>query len=530
MGARSGSGTLMYVARTRANHWLNAVPANDRVMLLRADALATPATAFESDHSRVRAAIAASEPGATSLDIEQALNFARHAQGLQGGRGEIAFVGSGRITDHNGDRKDGTPIDGNGLRVMLIPDAIENAGLRRVSVKRSATDPFQWDALVAVRNYGAKPRAITLTVGFDHAPVGIRRLLVAPGGEQEAAFSWKTQRAGLLEAELNPEDAFPADDRASLIVPALPVLPVVVYTDRPDIVRPFLAANPRVRAEFRSLSQYRPDDKGLVVLDHFRPSARPQGSTIWLDPPAGDSPFAVVKTVDKPHGLHWIANSVLSAGLRAHDSRIPSALVFRPVDGDIRVAEVDDGPVILARPGAKKMVVIGFDPGVPAMRFELSTPLLFADILRWIDPDAFRQPDLSVQAAGTVSTALDGDESTGPLTVTREDGSPVPFTSDKGTLHFFSGARENVHVTGQDRDSTYSLTLPEMWDVKWQPPAGARVGVPRFRALNEAAPEMWPWLAVAGAGCLIAEWVLFARVRRARIRAMSPRPALRRAS
>ena len=522
-GANNGRSTLMDLARTRARQWLASIPANDRVMLVRADALATPATAFEADHARVEAAITASEPGATSLDIDEALTFARRAQALQNGRGEIAFVGSGRVRD----RKDGAPMSGEGLRVMLIPDAIENAGLRRISARRSPADQSQWDALIAVRNYGPKPRLIDLNVAFDRAPAGSRRMLLAPGAEQEATVSWHSRRSGLLEAQLSPGDGFPDDDHAALAIPALPALPVVVYTVRPEILRPFLAANPRVDAQFRSPAQFQPDGKTLVILDHFAPPAQPQGNSIWIDPPPSRSPVAIAKTVTNARDLRWITTNPLGAGLRAHDAKLAAASVFRPHEGDIRVAEIDDGPVIVARPGPIKTVVIGFDPGAPAMRYQLSTPLAFANILQWIDPETFRQSDFSVQAPGTVSFPIDG---AGPLQVKRPNGVPVPFTVDHGALRFFSNDRENLLVTESDRESVYSLTLPEMWDVKWQPPATAIRTTPRPRSLAAVQPEIWPWLAVLGGACFVAEWFLFARVRRAGLKAMPVRSNLRRAS
>ncbi len=531
MAARNGDATLMDTARRRAHRWLAAIPPRDRVMLVRADALATPATPFESDHRRIAAAIDASTPGSTSLDIAGALAFAHRAQAFQSGRGEITFIGAGRIPDRKDiDSRQPDSVTAAGLRVILIPDPVENVGLRHISVKRSEVDPAQWDALVALRNYGARPHLVTLAVGFDHAPIGLRRILLAPGAQQDAAFTWQSRRTGLFEAQLSPGDAFPDDDRASLVVPALPALPVVVYSTRPDVLRPFLAANSLVTAEFRSPAQYRPDDRGLVILDRFRPAARPQADTIWIDPSPGDSPVPVVRAIQNPRGLRWITGNPLGAGLRAHDARLASALIFQPAEGDIRVAEVDAGPILLARPGPRKMVVFGFDPGLPGMRFELSTPLAFANILRWIDPETFRQADLSVEAAGAVTAPLDPDALPAQLQVTREDGAVVPFTVDHGSLHFFSGARESVRVTGPARTSMYSLALPEMWDVKWQPPAGVLRGLPAARPFTSAAPEIWPWLAVAGAACLIAEWLLFARARRARLRSVPERASLRRAS
>src|SRR5438067_37560 len=96
MAARSGNRTLMDVGRERARQYLKALPRRDRVMLVRADALTTPATAFEPDRRKVELAIQASQPGATALNLDQALAFARHIQGQDGRRvGEIAFIGPG---------------------------------------------------------------------------------------------------------------------------------------------------------------------------------------------------------------------------------------------------------------------------------------------------------------------------------------------------------------------------------------------------------------------------------------------------
>src|SRR5436305_10154658 len=84
MAGRSGARTLMDVARDRARQYLKALPARDRVMLVRADAMATPATAFEEDRAKVERAIDGTQPGATALNLDQALLFARHIQGQDG--------------------------------------------------------------------------------------------------------------------------------------------------------------------------------------------------------------------------------------------------------------------------------------------------------------------------------------------------------------------------------------------------------------------------------------------------------------
>ncbi len=528
MGARSGGGTLMDAARRRALDWLASVPAGDRVMLIRANAVATPATAFETDHRRVEAAIVDSTAGATALDIGEALTAAKRARDLQGGGGETVFAGTGRVKETT--ENAGVPSDG--LRVLLVPDAIANTGIRGVSAKRSATDPTEWTALVGVRNYGTRARTVTLSAGFNQAPVGAHHVTLPPGAEQAETFTWHAQTAGIFELQLTPDDGFSDDNRATLQLAAAPLLRTVVYTTRAEALRPLFAANPRVEAQFRNPSQYRADGAGLVILDKFVPPTPPRGDSIWIDPPAAGSPIASIRTVAKPAGLRWSSNA-LGAGLHQHDTKLDSASILQPATKDLVVAQVDAGPVIVARPGTKKTVVIGFDPERAGTRYELSTPLAFANILRWIEPEAFRQAEVSVRAAGSVTVPVveSATENSGTPAVTREaDGTAIPFTAEHGAVRFFTGSRDNVVVRTPGRETTYSLTLPELGTAKWEPPPGAVRGVKRGVLGVRSRPELWPWLAVAGALCFVAEWMWFARARRAQLQPMPGRPALRRAS
>ncbi|MGA2724905.1 MAG: VWA domain-containing protein [Bryobacteraceae bacterium] len=517
MAARSGNRTLMDLARDRARQYLRALPARDRVMLVRADALATPATAFEPDRRKLEAAIAASQPGATALDLDQALAFARHIQSQEGRRaGEIAVVATGRTAG----RDPGAPPPPRNLRVLLVPDAIENCGLRKVGARRSATDPGLWEIYVSARNYGTVARTVTLSLDFGppgeagKVAAGSRRLLLPPGGDAEASFEYRTAAAGILGASLSPHDAFSADDRVSLDLPPLAVLPVTVYSNEPDLLRPVLSATPRVAAVYRKPEEYRTDDRGLVILDRFIPPQRPAADSIWIDPPAQGSPVPIRCTVEQAPFERWDTGNPVAAGLRAKDFKLEKASVFETAPTDLRIGEVAAGPVIVARPGNPKMAVFGFHPALSGMRYELATPLLFANLLRWVSPEIFRQWEIAGGSAGTVNLQLDPDTAPANVKVISEDGSPVPFTVHEGTLNFFAGRPGGVRVLAGDREYVYSLTLPQLWDSQWEPPAAARRGLPRWQPVVEGSRDLWPWLAIAGGLGLLLEWLLYGRFRR----------------
>ncbi|MEO8372847.1 MAG: VWA domain-containing protein [Candidatus Solibacter sp.] len=521
MAGRSGNRTLMDVARDRARQYLKALPARDRVMLVRADGMATPATSFEEDRKKVEAAITATQPGSSALNLDQALIFARHIQGQDGHRvGEIAFIGPGRTAP----RDPGAATLPKNLRVIAIQDNVENVGLRKVGMRRSGADSELWEIYVAVRNYGTRSHTISLALDFGppgtagRVAAGSKPLTLAPGAESEASFEYRTSAAGMLGVHLSPHDSYPNDDHVELELPAQPTLPVVVYSTQPELLRPVLSATPRVAAVYRRPEEYHADDKGLVILDRFIPPTRPQADSIWIDPPANGSPIPVRNTVEQAAFNHWDPEHPAAAGLHTKDFKLDHTKVFEVAPTDGRVGEVAAGPVIVARPGKPKIVVLGFHPVLTGMRYELATPLLFANLLRWVAPETFRRYEVSGGSVGAVKLTLDQETPTKDVKVTAEDGSAVPFTMKERTLNFFSGNPGGVRVLAGDREYIYSLTLPELWESKWTPPADVHLGVPKFAQILESSTDLWPWLALAGALGLLAEWFLYGRFRRGMIR------------
>jgi hypothetical protein len=504
---RPANRTLMDDVRSRARAYVRALPAGDRVMIVRADALAAAATGFETNRAQLEQAIAATQPGATALNLEQAFDFARQVMRLSARRaGEVAFTGSGRVSAREAPAI--SPMQN--LRVLPVADAIENCGLRKIGLRRQAGNPSVWEIFVSVRNYGQKPQTVNLGLQYGGAPAGSRQLTLAPNSEQEATFTYSTRAAGLLEARLLTRDAFPGDDRAVLELPRERKLQIAVYTDDPESLRPILEADPHVSAEFLPTAKYQKETKaGLVILDRFSPPSRPSGDSIWIDPP--NSPVPVRRRVERARFSRWQTDHPVGAGLRTRDLTIESASVLQPEKDDVVVAETDAGPVIVARPGKPKLVVVGFHPARSALRYELATPLLFANAFRWIAPDVFRRWELHAGSAGAVNATLDPDVQPADVQVRQEDGKPLPFTVRDRSLQFFSGEPGAVRVTAGDREMIYSLTLPELADAKWEPPATARTGLPGFTSGGDVSIDLWQLLACLGALGLIVEWIVWGR-------------------
>jgi hypothetical protein len=516
MGARTRGGMLIDEARAAARNYIKSLPRRDRVMIVRADALATPATAFELDRRTLDTALSQSQPGASALNLEQAIEFAQRAQKLQPQRaGEIVFAGVGRVPEN--ETALAAPPN---FRMLAVNAPQENVGLKKIGLRRSLTAADTWDIYVAVKNYGARPHDIQLALQFGGAPAGSKAMSLKPGAEEQATFAYRTKVAGYLEARITPHDSFPQDDRAVMELPAQKPLRVVVYSADPGALRALFASNSQVDAAFEPPSKYDASaNADIVVLDRFAPPVRPRADSIWIQPPAAGSPVPVRASKTGMKIERWRTDSPLGAGLRAKNLQLESAEIFSPASGDITVAESGEGALIVARPSSPKVVVIGFQPLGASMKYELSTPLLVANILRWMAPETFRRMEVQAGSVGTVNVAVDKGADAANVKVMADNQRALPFTIEGATLRFFDGAPGTVRVVTGDRETVYSLTLPDPGDAVWRPPQNVRRGVPRATVAEASVTDFWPWLAALGGLGLLVDWLLFGRSRAFRLRA-----------
>ncbi len=466
---------------------------------------------------KFEAAIEVSEPGSTALNLEQAFTFARHIQTQQGRRaGEIAFIGTGRA----GDETSANLQPPRNLRFIGIPDVIENCGLRKIGARRSNSDPGLWEIYVSAHNYGSVPKAVSIDLNFGpqnpqlRTPAGSQRLDLKPGADVEASFEYRTVSAGMMGVYLTPHDSFPADDHADIELPAQPALTVTVYSNQPELLKPALEAMGRVTAVYRRPAEYQAGDKGLVILDRFIPPTRPTADSVWVEPPANGSPIPVKTTATAAQFTGWSPTHPAAAGMRTKDFKLDQVEVFQTTTSDGVIGEVQAGPVIVARDGTPKIVVLGFHPMLSPLRYELAAPLLFADLMRWMAPEIFRRSEISGGATGAVKLDVGKDTDAKDIKVSTEGGAAVPFTLHDKTVDFFAGAPGPVHVVAGDREYNYSLTLPELSTAKWQPPAGVTRGIPAAARAIAGATDVWPWLALLGGLGLLVDWILFGRYRR----------------
>ncbi len=505
-GGASGS-SVLDEEKDRARRYLALLPRRDRVMLVAADGLTTPLTRFTDDRRQIDSALRDVRAGFATPDIEAALSFAHQAQGWSGGMpGEIVYIGP-QLSEKD------VAIAGNpNLRVIHVDADRENCGIVQLAAQQVEDQANTWQALIRLRNYGIHSQTLRLHLNFGGTAFAVRNLTVYPGADTTAQYTFTTRSAGELAASISPGGSLRSDDRASVFLPQNEIVRIAVYTDRPQILRPLVEANHQLQAIFFTPAQYSPKpNASVIILDRFDPAVPPGLPSLWIDPPKDLSPPLPVKTSVTNAVVSWNSGSVIGPALRAKPMHVPATNIFQLFEGDTAVASAPEGAAVAIRAGQlrPKAAVIGFDPAAGELRYEVSTPLLFADLLQWLDPRAFQTLSASAQQIGLISLSLDPAEQQSPLQVTDDRGAPIPFTRQRDALQIFVARPATLRIVSTDRERVIEPRLPSVGERVWRVPPGATNGLPALTGAAPTARDLWKWFALAGAAGLLLEWFLF---------------------
>ncbi len=541
--AQAGAATLMQAARRSALAYLAAVPPDEPVMLVRADALPTPVTGFTTDRAELQEAVRQSAPGWTAVNLSGALELARSSLELVAGGGaaepdgspasasspavgEVAYVGTGRIAaaEQGRIRTGGIPF----LRLIRVGEQVRDCGIQRLAARRDPDDPTRWQVVMGLQNYAARPRRLRVNLSFARKPLGGQAVELAPNGSREIAFRLRSEGGGLLEVALAPGDDFEGNNHAALELPALVRRPVEVYSARPEQWRTLLTAGPHVEPRLHRPAEYgvQPGAGLLRIFDRFVPPELPAGGAMFFDPPQGGSPVLITRRVRNARIVRWASDHPLARGLRDSDIRLARASVFELGPDDVAIAECEDGPVIVARSRqGERSVVFGFHPLEAGLEDRLAIPLLFANTLRWFIPEVFRATEVRAGSPGLVELELPG-ASEPEIEISSPENSDLPWSFAAQRLRFYVAGPGSVTVRTPFQQAELTVELPEVGTDLWEPPAGIRRGVPPpMKGRSLASFSFWPWLAVAALLILAADWRFFGRGLPATTVSPEPRPA-----
>jgi hypothetical protein len=391
-----------------------------------------------------------------------------------------------------------------------------HCGISHVGLAREDRVRSSWRMTVAIRNYGTDACYPLLQIALSGTALQVKQEHLAPGENTTAEYSFTSTRSEPLSIRLTPEDGLSSDHHVALQLPPLAPTRVAVYTSRPKLLQDLVETVPNTTIFLHKEDDYRqePVDTDLIILDRVSPAIPSRVPTLWITPAGAPSPFPVKSSVTSPKRVLWNSHTAVAQGLHSEDLPLPSAKVYQLRAGDTPVLSVPDGPVVVVRAskdGHPRRAILGFDPAHDSVRYEMSTPLLFINLVRWLAAQSLAPAQIAIGHAGAGAIDLGEGESLDDVQVIESSAGAAPFLIRNRQVQFFAAQPAVVRYSNQGRQEEMRMTLPEIAEAVWRP-------TPQNEKFSSTGPhrlaDLWRWLVVAGITISSLEWWLFGRARR----------------
>ena len=518
MGAIASDGqSLMTKVGASARSYIASVPDSEPLMLIRGNANPAPMTSFTTDRQALEKAIGTLSPSWNSIDLNAAFRMAQSVLKLHvvdsdefkkySDIGEVTYIGSSRSKVSNG-------VEGKFLRVRWIEvdEEIEDRGITELVARRTTGDSETWEVSVRLLNTAERAQSNVVEFSFAGKKLGSKTLILPPNTNKQLRFRMRTRRAGRLEVRMGSPDRFALNDSASPELPKYSRHQIDVYSQYSHVLKSLVGSNPSLDAQFRSVQSYASSKAQAIVFEKFAPTVPPQSNLVYISPPPESSPVTVERLAQKQRIVRWDADHPLANGLRTRDIVLDETAIFRPSAEDMIIAECEAGPVIVAQlKNGYKRVVFGFNFSNNALQNTPTTPLLFANTMRWIFPDSYRSSELRAQSPGLIEVDI-GDTAEGNIDVHSDKSHDIPWSYRSGRLRLFTSTPGNIVVDTPTVRTHLAVVLPGMHRGRWDPPEGVLRGVPPPAIDQNTEPViLWPVLGVLALFFLLLEWKLFGR-------------------
>jgi Ca-activated chloride channel homolog len=498
--------------RAQALRLLDSLPADDRVLLLRAEPDAPPLLAFTTDRAAQKRAILEAQPSSVAADLPGALETGRAALG-GARRALLAYVGPGFVDAEqsralNDLRAELESPENNGDRPQVLmrlvgdPAPLQNRGITRLSLRRDAARPDLWHILTQLKNYSGEPSDATLAFTVNGHALGQRKITLGPDALVNAEYEIAWNQGGLLQAEISPADALQADDRAAVSIPAFRTVRagVIAGTASPSAMELLrvLSSDPYVRAEILSRDAAASSPPDIAIYQGASLPPHVDFDSIFFLGGASPGDARPVRVTG------WNAQHPVSRWVRTRDISVrnPATLQLQRGDTVLAYAEGDPpAPLIVAREqDGHRVLVVGFNPHDSNIPLESAFPLLMAGSIEWMTR--------SVDDVADSRSTGEIDWPTSVLKITGPSGKEVPFAREDSGAHFLALETGIYRVTAPGSETSIAVNPPALPSERVQLTAEETADADA-EPLLPAAFGLWRWFVVLAIAALWAEWWLY---------------------
>jgi Ca-activated chloride channel family protein len=564
MAAIDVSPSRLEAAKAQVRGLVDGQPDDARITLITAGDGARVLIASSQDRRGIHRAIDGLEVGAGGSDLTAALELASAIAARQP-ETEIVILSDGRVNlpEH-------LALTGR-VRYLPVGQSSDNQAISTLSLGPAPGDE-EMTAFAQVTNYGDDTAQRRLILYADGQLVNAFDLEIAPGDQVAVVARGLPLETGILEAQLDGEDALPLDDRAWAVHRDEEPASVILVTDGNLFLETGLALLPGsevtvIRPEdfeqgwkvgrledwkdghaaddatlqSSNLPTFQPSN--LTIFDSYVPitATLPAGNLLFIAPPRSTELFTVTGTLDQPLLRPVDAEDPLLAHVSLGEVGVLDAVQItlppwaRPViasdppAGSEQILNGDTTPLLFAgEVDDRRVAVLAFDLHRSDLPLQVAFPLLLANLSGWLAPGS--GGDLPTQVVPGTAVSLTLPPQAESATVSRPDGSTTRLIPEGGRAVFADTGQLGIYdvawnpsqptisgsVEGTETSQAHfavNLFSPQESDVRPAEtlPVLATGEEGDDERSGQVRREWWRALALIALALLFAEWLVYQR-------------------
>lgn len=540
-------------AKRLAGEIVDSMGRDAKAMVIAFDDAAQTVQSFTSDRVALKRAVEAIQPTDRRSRLKLAFQLADAQMAFLPEQNrpnkeppDVMLFSDGRVAD-----ADELSLKGMLKYVRIGQDDTPNIGVVSLSARRNYERPTEVQVFARLANYGPAPAKADVRLSIDGKPSRVGSVNLAPerwsdakwlqknpgkkaegfAAQDSVEFTVELADAALLAVQqLNNDDALPADDMASVVVPPAKSLKVVLVSDGNYFLEKALQTLPLKEPGTLNPAEYEtkpPEDADVIIFDRWMPKLMPQaGAFIYFGavPPnsklSAEAKDGRIVTVNNPQILDWRRDHPVLRYLSLSKRAIAESLKLNvPLDAQVLI-DGSEGPLmVLYREPQRTHMVVAFDllqsdwPTRPSFPVFLNSAMQFlaltsqSNARESVAPGT--APTLERAAIMQADPALKAVSLLGPINATV----PIPPAGDV-TLPALD--RVGVYQTSPpippfDKIAVNLLDENESNTLPVDAPPG-HIGTMLAVGASDSRLDLWWWLIACGAvPLLMIEWWVYTR-------------------
>ena len=511
MNATDVEGSRIERAKAEVRTLIDSLPANGQMTIITAGTGAEVLQAATGDRAALREATdrLAARAGATNFTEALAL-AAPAAERLPDTT--VVIISDGGFTP---------PIDSDlraPVRFVRIGARGENLGITAAATRRTASGS---ELFVRVQNFGTVERKTLLSI-YDGATLLEARALTVPAGGESGSTIGLPAAVGLLRATIDAPDDLALDNTVwvrsggdkgrVLLTSAGPN----TFLERGLALQPNLIVE---RAQGGASAPTGGGDYDLYIFDGVAPPKDLRGQILLINPPADTGLITVSGQIERPAVTGQLRDDPLMKGVDLSKVQIAEASAVERPEWARTLADSGGRPLLLAgETGGRRVAILTFALGRSDLPLTIAYPVLLANLVGWLAPNASSGLPETVRPGEIVSIAARSGVTS--MTIADPAGRERRYAPARGVVLFPNTDAPGAYIVREfvdDREikrSVLTVNLLSADESNIAPRTPQIAGATAATATGQgerSRNEFWRPLLLAALVILAIEWWIFYR-------------------